>query len=280
MGAVKRFAILLGAILAVGFTVSLGNQPGVRHVPELLALVLVPGLTTVLGLLTLDHKELRVEFRRVFSKSSISQGRSNNKMLAQLALYALVSGLILAIVQVLACPGMAQPASGELKSISSVQMPFLSLLYGVLTGLGLWVVSGADKPSAGESPGSFSQMSRNQMMVAFCVLLLTTGVLSVLILGLNIADGTTSDTAFVELAEEIVQPMRQGADMVWRPVKSGLAGQAPLSHAGAAVRRGAAADEPILASNSTSGRREALPVLRWEVQTKPDVAGAAVEPKK
>ena len=185
MVAVKRVSMFIGVIMLAGFVVSLSRGLTGWQMSEPLTLFLVLGFTALLGVLTYDPKQLGRELLRVFTSSEGSKP-FDRRITGQLALYALAAGLVLSIVQIL----IQQFATGEAVegsfSSAALRMPLMSLLYGVLTAVGLWAVSGHDLPEAVTQRARLGAWERRQLLGAFCVLMLTAGVLSTFILSMNL----------------------------------------------------------------------------------------------
>jgi len=183
MKPLKRMCALAGVITLAGLFMAASRGPGLKYLLEPLTLILVLGLTVVLGVLTYDPQRLGAEFGKFFSRKTRTN-TANKRMLAQLALYALVSGIILAVMHVLLhFKGwdMAQKSAAGASQLASVRMPFLSLLYGVLTALGLWVTC-SDAPESHE----VDQPGKDPGIMSFLVLLLTVAVLAWLIAAMSL----------------------------------------------------------------------------------------------
>lgn len=194
MLALKRMVLVLGAIFVVGLIIFASGGVRLHYMMAPMTLLMVLGLTAVLGLLTYDSERLGEELKRIFIRSSGGQRRSSRKVLAQLALYGLVSGIVLAIVQILVQMGVDAKGTGEpIMARISLREPFTSLLYGVLTAVGLWVLSAGDGPGVSEEKSRNRQINKRQMTIAFGMLLLTVGVLSSLIMGMSMDDKRLQD---------------------------------------------------------------------------------------
>ena len=267
----------MGAVLLAGSLFAAGGQAIVRHVPELLALLMVLGMTVGLGMLTFDAELFWGEIKNIFRRTGSEDRNYRKWMRAQLALYALVSGLVSAIVQVLMRMGADSQAATAGQGLVSRQIPFLTLLYGVLTAVGLWVLAGLDKPTEEARQRNLSGQDRNQVIVAFAVLLLTVGVLSVLVMSVNIAS-SRSKTDQMGMAREVVQHMHQGPDLVWRPLKSGVTNEPTESTLlprpkPAPVEDQRGPEDSVMASSADVGGLSMPPLLRWEVE----IEGEATE---
>ena len=185
MVAVKRISVFIGAIMLAGVIASLSRGPAGWQMSEPLTLALVLGFTALLGVLTYDPKQLGRELLRVFTSAEGTKP-FDRRITGQLALYALAAGLVLSIVQILIQQFAAGEAVDETFCAAALRMPLMSLLYGVLTGVGLWAVSGHDLPDAVTKRARLGVSERRQLLAAFCVLMLTAGVLSTFILSMNL----------------------------------------------------------------------------------------------
>jgi hypothetical protein len=219
MGSVKRISTLIGAIVIAAYIVSISGLAGLRYMPEPLILLLVLGLAIVLGLLTFEPKVLWAEFHNIFSRNKKNVTSQNKRILSQMALFSLISGIVWAIVLVLDRLGDNSANFHTDQAMSSLRMPFIAMLYGVLAAVGLWVVSGLDKPVEMERENTYDVEDRNQVILAFCVLLLTVGVLATLIVGINVVtirEGGLGSSGM----PDVVQGLQLGDDLVWRPQRT------------------------------------------------------------
>ena len=126
MGSVKRISTLIGAIVIAAYIVSISGLAGLRYMPEPLILLLVLGLTLVLGLLTFEPKVLWAEFRNIFSRNKKTVTSQNKRILSQLALFSLISGIVWAIVLVLDRLGDNSAKIQADQAMNSLRMPFKS----------------------------------------------------------------------------------------------------------------------------------------------------------
>ena len=181
----KRLAGLLGTVIVAGIVLSLLGGPSLKYMLAPGALLLVLSMTFGLGLFTYERKGYIRALKAIFSPHR-SGGRdaTYKRMLLQLALYALVSGIVLAILQILLQSFRAQ---GGLVRIGSNPMmlrePLTILLYAVLTALGLWVLAG-EKASVAKENESV-RIHRQTIIGASLLLLMTTGVIILLIVGMT-----------------------------------------------------------------------------------------------
>lgn len=209
MVAVKRISVFVGAIILAGIVASLSSGPAGWQMSEPVTLVLVLGFTAVLGVLTYDPKELGRELSRVFTAPR-GVREFDRRVMAQLALYALAAGLVLCIVQILIQQFARGEAVDEAFGAAALRMPLMSLLYGVLTAVGFWAVSGQDLPDSVKQNRAGGLSDKRQVVAAFCVMLLTAGVVSTFVLTMNLMSrGEAEDD------EEViaVKPVPVGLDV-------------------------------------------------------------------
>jgi len=210
-----RILTIVAVTIALTVVVVIINSVSSRVlVSEVAALPVVLGLTLLLGVLSYEPGRLLGQFKRLFKPSRSSQQPSDRRMMAQLALYALISGLVLAIIQVL-------PTTGKVDHSEHMKTAMWSLLYGVLTAVVLWVVSGLDKPDDQDEHGKTVPSDKNQVILAFCVLLLMVGVLSLLFIEMFVAGKPKDPSLQHKTAQQATigyGDMRLGEDMIYRPV--------------------------------------------------------------
>lgn len=179
MKALKRILMFISAVLLAIFAVSLLGGPGVRYMVAPLTMLSVVGLTMGLAMLTYEPKKLIVELAKIFVGKEKDKDISK-KMISQIALFALVSGIILAIMYVLVGLDADRPAQNRLESLRT---PFMSLLYGILLALGMWI--------AGQDEQNVAQLSKTrlydqtQVAISSCLLLLAMGVVGCLLIGMT-----------------------------------------------------------------------------------------------
>ena len=211
----RILTILTVTIALTGVVVIINSVSSRVLAPEVAALPVVLGLTLLLGVLSYEPKKILGQFKRLFGPKQDSQKPSHDRrMMAQFALYALVSGLVLAIIQVL-------PTVGKVGNSEQMKTAMWSLLYGVLTAVVMWVVSGLDKPNEEQDQGKTESSDKNQIILAFCVLLLMVGILSLLFIEMFVAGGPKAPSVQREIARQAkigYGDMRLGEDMVYRPV--------------------------------------------------------------
>ena len=191
--------VVLAVMLALVY-----NGPASSGFSEIITLFLVLGLTALLGFLTYDPVVMWHHFVRVGFKDKKGRDPFAKRMVAQLALYALISGIIIAILQILSVSGQASEMEKKLA--------LWSLLYGVLTAVGLWVISGLDKPGSSRTTEKITG-DENQVILAFCVLLLTVGVLSLLFIEMQ----KVGRPQILIEATKLNTGLQLGDDMIWRP---------------------------------------------------------------
>ncbi len=196
-------------LLVMVYLVVNGHQLG--PFAEIASLAMVMSLAIVLGLLTYDIKTIYGALS-IIAKKKTENTTGTKRILAQLALYSLVSGIVFAIIQIL-------PLDAGVNSAEAYQLALWSLLYGVLMAIGLWVISGLDKPETSITMTKNKESDENQIIMAFCVLLLTVGVLSLLFVEMYHMDGLTDQQQGNEVAVDTNQGLQLGEDMVWRPAK-------------------------------------------------------------
>lgn len=210
MSFIRVLTIFASLVVLSVMLVLVFNAPMDAGFSEIITLVLVLGLTTLLAVLTYDPRAIWHSLVRFGSRGKERQDSQTKRMTSQIALYALVSGIILAIIQILSVSGSA----GEMEK----KLALWSLLYGVLVAVGLWVISGVDKPAMNISNQNPSRGDENQIILAFCVLLLTVGVLSLLFVEIQKVGQNQALTQTGELSADLVNTgLQLGDDMIWRP---------------------------------------------------------------
>ena len=172
------------AIIVLGLLVSAdGDGGGMSHFSEPLTLVMVFGLMAVLTLLTYEPGRLIEEFKKLFSKGP---HQMDKRMMSQLALYALIAGIVSAIVQMLVRLNSPVESATPAAVLEIQKPPLMALLYGSLTAVALWVVAGLESPAKAENKGEIAPADKKQTIVAFCVLLVAAGTISVMIVGVHL----------------------------------------------------------------------------------------------
>lgn len=244
--------VVLAAMLFLVF-----NGPIVAGFAEMITLVLVLGLTVFLGVLTYEPRAIWHSLVRFGSRNREKRDPQAMKIMAQLALYALVSGIIFAIIQILS----ASVSQGEMEK----KLALWSLLYGVLVAVGFWVISGVDKPAMSCTDQDSPRGEDNQVILAFCVLLLTVGVLSLLFVEMQKVDRYQTPIQTGKLSADLMDTgLQLGDDMIWRPStftrkESEIKPSPPLAHH--ATRN--QTNRPGLGTSVAIKPAEAA--LRWEL---------------
>ena len=239
---------------------------------EVAVLPVVLGLTLLLGVLSYEPGRLFGQFKRLFKQNRSSQPPLDKRMIAQLALYALASGLVLSIIQVL-------PTAGKVGQSEHIKTAMWSLLYGVLTAIVLWVVSGLDKPEEQDDQGKTVPSDKNQIILAFCVLLLMVGALSLLFIEMFIASDSKAPALQRKTAQQTsigYGDMRLGEDMIYRPVSfMDRSGQKNIP-----IAIDTLVPVPVQAiPNRASSQNEHAPteaLLRWELSLDQRVEGHSI----
>jgi len=204
-----------------------------RYVLAPAILILVLGMTLVLGWLSYDAKRLADEFQKIFTTDKHETSDESRKLLMQLAAYSLISGIILATVQVLV--QIWDWDSGLLTlgaNAVSLRMPLTSVLYSVLTAMGFWMSSCRAAANDQHNSNNNQYPSLVHIGLFSCLLVLTAGVLSLLLLGMTLDQRShekvmVGESVYVrpdqpvepmQLLHEEMEGLYQGKDMVWRTV--------------------------------------------------------------
>lgn len=220
MVAAKRISVFLGVLALAGVVACVSGGSFAWQLSEPLTLLLVLGLTLVLGVLTYDPKQLGRELSRVF-KSTRQIGPSDGRVMAQLALYALAAGLVLCIVQMLLQQYATGDTAEQALGSGALRSPLMSLLYGVLTAVSFWAISGQDIPAFRARAGHLQRSDRKQVVAAFCVLLLTAGAVSTSILGIALTAKNNLNEPAVAAAPLTVPVAAVRAALAVRPAQPG-----------------------------------------------------------
>lgn len=258
MSFLRISTIFAAAILVVVMMVFVYQGPEIAGYSEIVTLLLVLGLTGLLSVLTYEPKVLWNNLRRLYSRDKNRQTPSDKRMMSQCALYALISGVLLAIVQVL-------PVVNQVDKSEKVQLALWSLLYGVLAAVGFWIISGVDKPGKADA-GQKSNLGENQQIIlAFCVLLLTVGVLSLLFVEISHVNKRLLPDESAGLASGIHTGLQLGEDLVWRPTTFDKSEKTPHHNTGVV-----GIDNRLVQAKNTSSETvpQAIPTdapLRWEL---------------
>jgi|GEM_PF-6114003 len=192
-----------------------------EHSSVLSSFVLVCLFTVALGGMTYNPMVLWKEYKFYRQQERVLFEQWRHLFFSQMALYALIAGVLLAIVAVL-----ASSQSGDM--FQHLKDALWTLLYGVMIATALWVLSGVVRPvgTQGNAQDSSSK-SQNQMTLAFCVMLLTVGVLSMLfakIFQLNYHDGSDR-----EVKQVAFQPSGVDENSRWIMPKKVIPSDAPVS---------------------------------------------------
>lgn len=248
MRLIGRSMLFVAMLVMGGLSLTAFGGVTPRYVLAPATLILVLGMTLVLGWLSYDAKRLAEEFQKIFTSGKHENSDESRKLLMQLAAYSLISGIILATVQVLV---QIWDRDSELlvlgTSAVSLRMPLTSVLYSVLTAMGFWMTS--CRTSVNDQPNSSNNHYPNLAQVGLfsCLLVLTAGVLALLLLGMSLDQKAQEQPSFTELdsvnevpsvngvatdkpgqpvgslqvlhevLHEEVEGLYQGKDMVWRP---------------------------------------------------------------
>ena len=270
MTALKRLAGLLGTVIVAGILLSLSGGPSMKYMVAPGALLLVLGMTIGLGLFTYDRKRFFGAFKEMFSENRPQRDTQNKRMLSQLALYALISGIILALVQILL---QSFRTSEGLDRIGSnpvaLRAPLTTLLYAVLAALGLWLISGRRISSNVSDEKDVITSQRQVMMGASLLLFMTIGLVLLLVVGMTKdisrqnMDRNPPAQKPVEVVNNEVEGLYQGEDLYWRP-KSMQESKGALSPGDVALKvYNHPPDTNLMVSNASTSVDE-MP-LRWEL---------------
>lgn len=227
MTAWKRLAGLLGAIFVAGMLLSLSGGPSMRYMVSPGALFQVFAMTLGLGLFTYNRKRLFGSFRELFSNQVSQRDPHHKRMLSQLALYALLSGIVLALAQILLESFRTSERIDQIGSNPvALRAPFTILLYAVLTALGFWLISGPKASQEDSNETEAIPFYRQFAMGASLLLCMMIGLVCLLVVGMTKdsmrqnsdedGHGEPSARAF----EEEVHGLYRGQDGLWRPLKS------------------------------------------------------------
>ena len=229
IGRLLLFFVML-VMGGLSLTVFGGITP--RYVLAPATLILVLGMTLVLGWLSYDAKRLSDEFKKIFTCVKHENSDESRRLLMQLAVYSLISGIILATVQVLV---QIWDRDSKLlmlgSSAVSLRLPLTSVLYSVLTAMGFWMSSCRSGAIGQHNSNSNHCPSLGQIGLFSCLLVLTAGVLALLLLGMTLDQKAQENPTFVEMStimqtrsiepmqilHEEIEGLYQGRDMVWRP---------------------------------------------------------------
>jgi hypothetical protein len=270
--ALKRLVGLLGTLIVAGLLLSLSGGPSMKYMLAPGALLLVLGMTTGLGLFTYDRKRFFGAFKEMFSKNRSRRDTQNKRMLSQLALYALISGLVLALVQILlqsfrTLEGLDRIGSNPV----ALRAPLTTLLYAVLTALGLWLISGqrVSNYDSGEKDVIASQ--RQIMMGASLLLFMTIGLVVLLVAGMTRddfrqnRDKSPPGAKTLKAVSNEVEGLYQGEDLYWRPTSMQESkGALSLSPGARAIKTYNSYPDKNLTVSDASSSADEMP-LRWEL---------------
>ncbi|MBN2377487.1 MAG: hypothetical protein JXD22_13885 [Sedimentisphaerales bacterium] len=244
MRLIGRSMLFIALLIMGGLSLTAFGGVTPRYVLAPATLILVLGMTLVLGWLSYDAKRLAEEFKKIFTSGKHENSDESRKLLMQLAAYSLISGIILATVQVLV---QIWDRDNELlmlgTSAVSLRMPLTSVLYSVLTAMGFWTTS--CRAGVEDQPASNKKHYPNLAQVGLfsCLLVLTAGVLALLLLGMSLDQRAQAQPSFTEVdsvnkaafvnematvksgqpieplqvLHEEVEGLYQGKDMIWRP---------------------------------------------------------------
>lgn len=266
MLAVKRISVFLGVLALAGVVAGVSGGSFVWQLSEPLTLLLVLGLTLVLGVLTYDPKQLGRELSRVF-KSTRQVGPCDGRVMAQLALYALVAGLVLCIVQMLLQHYATGDSPEKALGSGALRTPLMSLLYGVLTAVSFWAISGQDIPAFRARAGRLQRSDRKQVVAAFCVLLLTAGAVSTSILGIVLTSKNDMTESAVAAAPLTIPVTAVRAAVAAKPAEPGPRLHLDLERA----RRNRETHMTVVSTPSPPARRDVV-----AIKTLPLLSGAAL----
>jgi uncharacterized iron-regulated membrane protein len=265
----KRLAGMLGTVVVGGIVLSLLGGPSLKYMLAPGALLLVLGMTFGLGLFTYDRKRYFRELKAIFIPHRSGRDSHPRRMLSQLALYALVSGIVLAILQILLQSFRTQGGFDRIGSNPiALREPLTTLLYAVLTGLGLWLLAGKKESVSNESEAV--RLHRQTMIGASLLLFMTTGLVLLLIVGMtkdsfrqsqekSISEGTP-----VKAVSNEADGLYQGEDLYWRP-KSMLGSTGPETGGDMVTKMNTPYSvTDLMVSDAAAIRGEEMP-LRWEL---------------
>ena len=254
--------VVLGAMAYLLYRGSVQNSGGV----ELLSPVVVLLATGLLAFLTYDPAVLGRELRKLLSSRKEVRQTLHRGILAQLALYGLVSGILLSIMQVLASRTMAaEPVD--------LQMALWPLLYGVFLAIAFWIVGGLDAADNRSAQTSRSKSGEeNQTILAFCVLLMTVGVLSMLFM--EIYEDSSSNDVVLASEPAPVEPygdLKLHEDMRYRLDAGDQVGEIETTEPATARAQTLPEQSPAPAKVSIEPGDEpvTLAPIRWELNWSP-----------
>ena len=228
MAVFVRLMVFLAALTVGGAILLWQGGPGYKFLIAPKTILLVMGFTALLGILTYQPKDLLRELKKIFVKTTSENERVHKPILIQLAMYALISGILLALVQILNHIGEVGSQSAE-KSMLSLRAPLTSLLYAVLMGMGLLIVAGLEAiPSGSQDKRETTQAGIKHVFFGTCLLMVTVGILSVLLSGMILDERKegTSENANQDMVKTEspeggessgqVHGLTLGEDMIWR----------------------------------------------------------------
>ncbi len=270
MPALKRLSALLGTIIVGGILLSLSGGPSLKYMIAPGALLLVLGMTMGLGLFTYDRKRLFRAFQEMFLKSRAHRDPHNKRMLSQLALYALLSGIVLALVQILLESFRSAESVGRIGSNPlALRAPLTTLLYAVLTALGLWLITGHRVSNDDSDTTDIIASQRHVMLGASLLWFMTIGLVSLLVIGMikdssrPNREGNPTDRKPATVVNNEVEGLYQGEDLYWRPTSMQESQSAHLtSPRGIATRENHR--KSLMVSDASTTNAEEMP-LRWEL---------------
>ena len=269
MTALKRLAALLGTIIVAGILLSLSGGPSIKYMVAPGSLLLVLGMTMGLGLFTYDRKRLFRAFKEMFSTSRPHRDPHNKRMLSQLALYALLSGIVLALVQILLQSFRPSESVGRIGSNPlALRAPLTTLLYAVLTALGLWLITGHRVSNTNSDDTDVIASGRHVMLGASLLWFMTIGLVCLLVVGMTKdssrqnRDRYRSGTKASAVVHNEVEGLYQGEGLFWRPTSmQEVTGARMPSHGGMASREHT--DNTLMGFDLSTCADE-MP-LRWEL---------------
>ena len=272
MTALNRLAALLGTITVGGILLSLSGGPSMKYMVAPGALLLVLGMTIGLGLFTYDRKRLFGAFQEMFSKKRPPREAQNKRMFSQLALYALLSGMVLALVQILlqsfrTSEGLEQIGSNPI----SLRASFTTLLYAVLIALGMWLISGQRVSNHDSGETDVISSPRHVMLGAGLLLFMTIGLVLLLVAGMTKdssrqnRERNPSGPKPVKVVNNEVEGFYQGEDMLWRSTSMQESkGTLSLSPGAMATKAYNPYPGKHLINSDASTSADEMP-LRWEL---------------
>jgi len=257
--------IIVGSIL-----VTLNGGPSIKYMIAPGTLLLVLGMTVGLGFLTYDRNRFFGAFKKIFSRQQSGLDKQNKRMLSQLALYALVSGIVLAVMQILLQSFRTQEGFARIGSNPiALRAPLTTLLYAALTATGLWLFAFHRESIYNADENDVITSQRQNMLGAGLLLIMTMGLVLLLLAGMT-KDSFQSEAAMafsdgkrVDVVHNKVEGLYQDEDLFWRPSSMRETKETLFTGNRITKRSNPNLRKHLIVSDAVTGADE-MP-LRWEL---------------